>query len=142
MQECSALTSTECILFFDHIVKCTRRFYKIFSANLVHQHNPRIFNHFTDSQINMAKTYKIMYVPQSLHPLPNRFSYFPKKSGIFKSLTVAAGGSMQPYLNFSRVQRKSVLQPAIRASCSQLLLAHKSFQLTLKPLLIGKSSVI
>ena len=42
--------------------------------------------------MNMAKTYKIMYVPQSLHPLPNRFSYFPKKSGIFKSLTVAGGG--------------------------------------------------
>ena len=39
----------------------------------------------------------------------------------------------------SRVQRKSVLQPAIRASCSQHVLAHKSFQLAPKPVLISKA---
>ena len=36
------------------------------------------------------------------------------------------------------MQRKSVLQPAIRASCSQHVLAHKSFQLTPKPFLISR----
>ena len=43
----------------------------------------------------------------------------------------------QNRLLMSRVQRKSVLQPAIRASCSQHVLAHKSFQLTPKPFLIS-----
>ena len=38
----------------------------------------------------------------------------------------------------SRVQRKSVLQPAIRASCSYHLLAHKSFQLAPKLFLISR----
>ena len=38
----------------------------------------------------------------------------------------------------SRVQRKSVLQPAIRASCSKHVLAHKSFQLARKPSLISR----
>ena len=37
-----------------------------------------------------------------------------------------------------RVQRTSVLQPAIRASCSQHVLAHKSFQLAPKPFLISR----
>ena len=37
-----------------------------------------------------------------------------------------------------RVQRKSVLQPAIRASCSWHVLAHKSFQLVPKPFLISR----
>ena len=36
------------------------------------------------------------------------------------------------------VQRKSVLHPAIRASCSWHVLAHKSFQLAPKPLVIGR----
>ena len=35
----------------------------------------------------------------------------------------------------ARVQRKSVLQPAIWANCSQHVLAHKSFQLAPKPYL-------
>ena len=37
---------------------------------------------------------------------------------------------------FNRVQRKSVLQPAIGASCSSHVLAHKSFQLAPKLFLI------
>ena len=37
-----------------------------------------------------------------------------------------------------RVQRKSVLQPAIRASCSEHVLAHKWFQLAQKPFLISR----
>ena len=37
-----------------------------------------------------------------------------------------------------RVKRKSVLQPAIRASCSYHVLAHKSFQLAQKPFLISR----
>ena len=41
------------------------------------------------------------------------------------------------YLKF-RVQRKSVLQPFIGASCSLHILAHKSFQLTPKPFLISR----
>ena len=48
----------------------------------------------------------------------------------------------QPPGNFktfpSRVQRKSVSQPAIRASCSQHVLANKSFQLAPKPFLISR----
>ena len=48
--------------------------------------------------------------------------------------------------NKFRVQRKSVLQPAIRASWSYHVLAHKSFQLAPKPFLISRfdynSSVI
>ena len=38
----------------------------------------------------------------------------------------------------NRVQSKSVLQPAIRASCSQHVLAHKSFQLAPKLFLISR----
>ena len=38
----------------------------------------------------------------------------------------------------SRVQRKSVLQPSIQASCSQYVLAHKSFQLASKLFLISR----
>ena len=38
----------------------------------------------------------------------------------------------------SGVQRKSVLQPAILASCSYPVLAHKSFQLAPKPFLISR----
>ena len=38
----------------------------------------------------------------------------------------------------NRVQRKSVLQPAIRASCSQYVLAHESFQLAPKLFLISR----
>ena len=38
----------------------------------------------------------------------------------------------------NRVQRKSVLQPVIRASCSQHVLAHKSFRLAPKPFLITR----
>ena len=41
-------------------------------------------------------------------------------------------------LTVFRVQRKSVLQPAIRASCSQHELAHKSFQLAPKPFLVSR----
>ena len=37
-----------------------------------------------------------------------------------------------------RVQRKSVLQPANRASCSWHVLTHKSFQLAPKPFLISR----
>ena len=37
-----------------------------------------------------------------------------------------------------RVQRRTVLQPAIRASCSQHVLAHKSFQLAPKSFLISR----
>ena len=37
-----------------------------------------------------------------------------------------------------RVQRKSVSQPAIWASCSSHVLAHKSFQLAPKPFLINR----
>ena len=37
-----------------------------------------------------------------------------------------------------RVQRESVLQPAIRASYSEHVLAHKSFQLAPKPFLISR----
>ena len=37
-----------------------------------------------------------------------------------------------------RVQRKSVLQPAIRASYRQHVLAQKSFQLAPKPFLISR----
>ena len=37
-----------------------------------------------------------------------------------------------------RVQRKSVLQPAIQASCHQHVLAYKSFQLAPKPFLISR----
>ena len=37
-----------------------------------------------------------------------------------------------------RVQRKSVLQPAIWASSSWYVLAHKSFQLAPKPFLISR----
>ena len=40
----------------------------------------------------MAKTYKIMYLTESLQSLPSRFSYFPKKSCTLKSLTVKGGG--------------------------------------------------
>ena len=36
------------------------------------------------------------------------------------------------------VQRKSVLQPAIWASCSEHVLAHKPFQLAPKPFLISR----
>ena len=36
------------------------------------------------------------------------------------------------------MQRKSVLQPAIRASCSWHVLAHKSFHLVPKPFLISR----
>ena len=36
------------------------------------------------------------------------------------------------------MQRKSVLQPAIWASYSQHVLAHKSFQLAPKPFLISR----
>ena len=39
---------------------------------------------------------------------------------------------------YYRVQKKSVLQPTIRASCSQHVLAHKSFQLAPKPFLISR----
>ena len=39
---------------------------------------------------------------------------------------------------YTKVQRKSVLQPAIQASCSQHVLAHKSFLLAPKPFLISR----
>ena len=41
-------------------------------------------------------------------------------------------------IGVTRVQRKSVLQPAFRASCSYHELAHKSFQLAPKPFLISR----
>ena len=41
------------------------------------------------------------------------------------------------YLRF-RVQRKSVLHPAIRASCSEHVIALKSFQLAPKPFLMSR----
>ena len=44
-----------------------------------------------------------------------------------------------PFFVLSRVQRKSVSQPAIWAGCSQHLLAHKSFQLAPKPILISRT---
>ena len=44
------------------------------------------------------------------------------------------------YPKLNRVQRKSVLQPAIWASCSyQIVPAHKSFQPAPKPFLISRS---
>ena len=44
----------------------------------------------------------------------------------------------QNLTDYCRVQRKSVLQPAIWASYSQHVLAHKSFQLAPKPFLISR----
>ena len=45
---------------------------------------------------------------------------------------------MKWYREVFRVQRKSVLQPAIWASCSQHVLVYKSFQLVPKPFLISR----
>ena len=45
---------------------------------------------------------------------------------------------MKWYREVFRVQRKSVLQPAIWASCSQHVLVYKSFQLAPKPFLISR----
>ena len=44
----------------------------------------------------------------------------------------------QNLIDYCRVQRKSVLQPAIWASYSQRVLAHKSFQLAPKTFLISR----
>ena len=51
---------------------------------------------------------------------------------------------IQYILYANRVQRKSVLQLAIRASCSKHVLAQKSFQLAQKKILmsIGYSSSV
>ena len=46
--------------------------------------------------------------------------------------------SMTPSVSIFGVQRKSVLQPAIRPSWSQHALAHTSFQLAPKPCLISR----
>jgi len=66
--------------------------------------------------------------PNGSYPSPFTFSVYSSYLALMFPETIWPG----------RVQRKSVLQPAIWASCRQHVLAHKSFQLAPKPFLIGR----